>query len=65
MKLQISLAIGMITPARMEGKTLENVSRVTNRKKNNDLHFKIYEKGPFSIHLKVKGLDTTLVEGKQ
>jgi hypothetical protein len=31
----------------------------------NDLRFKTYEKGPFSIHLKVKRPDTPLVEGKR
>jgi hypothetical protein len=33
--------------------------------KFSDLCFKIYEKGPFSIHLKVKRPDTPLVEGKK
>jgi predicted Ser/Thr protein kinase len=46
----------MIRPARMEGKTLENVSREIEKGKN-DLRFKIYEKGPFNIHLKVKRPD--------
>jgi hypothetical protein len=33
----------------------------SNRKgKNNDLRFKIYEEGPFSIHLKVKRLATPI-----
>jgi hypothetical protein len=52
-----------IRPARMEGKTLKNVSRVTKKGKNY-LRFKIYEKRPFNIHLKVKMPETPLVEGK-
>jgi hypothetical protein len=33
MKLKINLVTGMIRPARIEGKTLENVSRVIKKKK--------------------------------
>jgi hypothetical protein len=33
--------------------------------KNNDVHFKIYKRGPFNIHLKVRRPNTLLVEGKQ
>jgi hypothetical protein len=33
--------------------------------KNNYLRFKIYEKGPFKIHIKVKRPDTSLVEVKK
>jgi hypothetical protein len=33
--------------------------------KFSDLCFKIYEKGSFSVHLKVKRPDTPLVEGKK
>jgi hypothetical protein len=41
MKLQISQVTGMISPARMEGKNWEKVSRATKKEKNNDLRFKI------------------------
>jgi hypothetical protein len=33
--------------------------------KFSDLHFKMYEKGPCNIHLKVKRPDTPLVEGRK
>jgi hypothetical protein len=49
----------------MEGKTLENVSRVTKKEKNNNLLFKIYEKRPFNFHLKVRRPDTPLMERKK
>jgi hypothetical protein len=54
----------MIRPARIEGKAWEKVSRKGEREKKekyNDLRFKIYENGPFKIHLKVKKPDTPLV----
>jgi hypothetical protein len=55
----------MVRPARMEGKTWEKVSRATKKGKNNDLRFKIYEKGSFKIHIKVKMPVTPLMEGKK
>jgi hypothetical protein len=33
--------------------------------KLSDLHFKMYEKGPFSIHIKVKKPDTPSVKRKK
>jgi hypothetical protein len=60
----------MVGPAGIEGKTWEKVSTEKKKeeeeeKKKNDLSFKIYEKGPFNIHLKVKMPDTPLVKGKK
>jgi hypothetical protein len=42
----------------------EGVKSNRNRKLN-DLRFKMYGKGPFNIHLKVKSPDNPLVEGKK
>jgi hypothetical protein len=50
----------MIRPARIEGKTWENVSRAIKKEKYNDLRFKICEKEPFDIHLRVKRHDTPI-----
>jgi hypothetical protein len=47
----------------MVGKTLENVSKVARKETNNDLRFKIYEKGSFNIHLKDMRPDSPLVKG--
>jgi hypothetical protein len=43
---------------------LEEGSKSNRNRKFRDQRFKMYEKGPFSIHLKVKRPDTSLVEGK-
>jgi hypothetical protein len=49
----------------MERKIWEKVSRATEMEKYNVLRFKMYEKGPFNIHLKVNRPDTPLVEGRK
>jgi hypothetical protein len=46
----------------------KNLKEGFKRKRNgkvSDLRFKMYEKGPFSILLKVKRTDTPLVEGRK
>jgi hypothetical protein len=65
MELQKSPATGMVRPARMEGKDLGESFTSNKKEKYNELCFKIYEKAPVNIHLKVKRPDTTLVEAKK